>query len=104
MIPYQFSFLDKGGTFSTIEVYLAAVSASHVGFGNAPVGQHSLIRRFVNDVHRLRPTIKPVLFFVFVFGGVVVVDVVIVVVPNPFWDLPRVLQVLPLTQLTQALE
>lgn len=69
MIPYQFSFLDKGGTFSTIEVYLAAVSASHVGFGNAPVGQHSLIRRFVNDVHRLRPTIKPVLFFVFVFGG-----------------------------------
>lgn len=87
-------------------MYLAAVSASHVGFGNAPVGQHSLIRRFVNDVHRLRPTIKPVLFFVFVFfvGGGVVVDVVIVVVPNPFWDLPRVLQVLPLTQLTQALE
>lgn len=62
MIPYQFSFLDKEGTFSTIEVYLAAVSASHVGFGNAPVGQHSLIRRFVNDVHRLRPTIKPVCF------------------------------------------
>lgn len=72
MIPYQFSFLDKEGTFSTIEVYLAAVSASHVGFGNAPVGQHSLIRRFVNDVHRLRPTIKPVCFvclFVLFEGG-----------------------------------
>ncbi|KAL7834805.1 hypothetical protein SRHO_G00290520 [Serrasalmus rhombeus] len=32
--------LDKGKAFSTIKVYLAAVSSCHVGFNGTTVGQH----------------------------------------------------------------
>lgn len=39
--------LEKGISFSTIKVYLAAISACHVGFEGSTVGQHPLIRRFM---------------------------------------------------------
>ena len=68
VIPYQCSvsevlrflqeLLDKGRAFSTVKVYLAAISACHVGFGNAPVGQHPLVCRFMRGARRLRPAVK----------------------------------------------
>lgn len=41
-------------------MYLAAISACHVGFGSAPIGQNSLIRRFMKGGHQLRSPAKPV--------------------------------------------
>ena len=62
-VPTILSFLqdllDKGRAFSTIKVYLAAISACHVGFGDKTVGQHPLICRFMRGALRLRPVSKP---------------------------------------------
>ncbi|XP_063079934.1 uncharacterized protein LOC134469834 [Engraulis encrasicolus] len=52
------SLLDKGKAFSTIKVYLAAISACHVGFDGASVGKHPLVSRFMKGVRRLRPPTK----------------------------------------------
>lgn len=57
--------------FSTNKIYLAAISACHVGFGGVPIGQHPLIKRFMKGAHRLRR--KPLV---------------------PSWDLPTVLEAL----------
>uniref|UniRef100_UPI003AAF0CD6 uncharacterized protein n=1 Tax=Centroberyx gerrardi TaxID=166262 RepID=UPI003AAF0CD6 len=65
--------LDNGKAFSTIKVYLAAISACHVGFGNAPVEQHSLIKRFMKGARRLWPARNPLVLS---------------------WDLPAVLEAL----------
>ncbi|XP_058483844.1 uncharacterized protein LOC131459867 [Solea solea] len=83
IIPFQCSvpevlcflqdLMDGDKAFSTIKVYLAAVSACHVGFGGAPVGQHPLIKRFMRGARRLRPVRKPLV---------------------PSWDLPMVLEAL----------
>ncbi|XP_051815406.1 uncharacterized protein LOC127537286 [Acanthochromis polyacanthus] len=83
IIPFQCSvpdvlcflqdLLDGNKAFSTIKVYLAAISACHVGFGGAPIGQHPLIKRFMKGVRRLRPVRKH---------------------PVPSWDLPLVLEAL----------
>ncbi len=45
-------------SFSTIKVYLAAISACHVGFGGSTVGRHPLIRRFMKGARRSLPVIK----------------------------------------------
>ncbi|XP_067306913.1 uncharacterized protein [Pseudorasbora parva] len=50
--------MDKGRSFSTIKVYLAAISACHVGFEGSTVGQHSLIRRFMKGARRSLPVIR----------------------------------------------
>ncbi len=63
--------LDGDKAFYTIKVYLAAISACHVGSGGAPIGQHPLIKRFVKGACRLRPVHKPLV---------------------PSWDLPMVLE------------
>ena len=62
IIPYQCSvsevlcflqdLIDKGRAFSTIKVYLAAISACHVGFGRDTVGQHPLVCRFMKGARR----------------------------------------------------
>lgn len=41
------SFAEK----TCIKMYLAAISACHVGFGSAPIGQNSQIRRFMKGGH-----------------------------------------------------
>ncbi|KAJ8333524.1 hypothetical protein SKAU_G00415320 [Synaphobranchus kaupii] len=51
--------LDKGRAFSTIKVYLAAISACHIGWGDGPIGRHPLLKRFMRGAHRLRPVSKP---------------------------------------------
>ncbi|XP_024865142.1 uncharacterized protein LOC108244802 [Kryptolebias marmoratus] len=67
------SLLERGKAFSTIKVYLAAISACHVGFGDKPVGQHPLVCRFMKGARRKLPTSRP---FV------------------PLWDLTLVLEAL----------
>ncbi|KAK0130871.1 hypothetical protein N1851_034445 [Merluccius polli] len=47
--------LDKGKAFSTVKVYLAAISACHIGFGDKTAGQHPLVCRFMKGARRLRP-------------------------------------------------
>ena len=65
--------IDCGRTFSTIKVYLAAIAACHAGFGDATVGQHPLIRRFMRGARRSLPVTRSVV---------------------PDWDLSMVLEVL----------
>ncbi|XP_056093378.1 uncharacterized protein LOC130072339 [Rhinichthys klamathensis goyatoka] len=50
--------MEKGRSFSTIKVYLAAISACHVGFEGSTVGQHPLIRRFMKGARRSLPVIR----------------------------------------------
>ena len=65
------SLLDKGRAFfSTLKVYLAAISACHMGINGKTVGQHPLVCRFVRGARRLRPVSKHL---------------------SPGWDLPLVL-------------
>ncbi|KAK0149941.1 hypothetical protein N1851_009321 [Merluccius polli] len=47
--------LDKGKAFSTVKVYLAAISACHIGFGDKTAGQHPIVCRFMKGARRLRP-------------------------------------------------
>ena len=51
--------VDKGKAFSTIKVYLAAISACHVGIGDKPVGQHPLVGRFMKGARRKLPVSRP---------------------------------------------
>ena len=37
------SLFDKGRAFSTLKVYLAAISACHLGINGKTVGQHPLV-------------------------------------------------------------
>ncbi|KAL7864410.1 hypothetical protein AOLI_G00158300 [Acnodon oligacanthus] len=53
--------LDKGKAFSTIKVYLAAISACYMGFGDKPVGQHPLVCRFMKGARRKRPVSRPLI-------------------------------------------
>ncbi|XP_075948857.1 uncharacterized protein LOC142951249 [Anarhichas minor] len=82
-IPFQCSvvdllgflqeLVDKGRAFSTIKVYLAAISACHVGFGEKPAGQHPLVCRFMKGARRKLPVSRPLV---------------------PLWDLLLVLEAL----------
>ncbi len=65
--------LDKGKAFSTIKVYLAAISACHVCFGEKSAGQHPLISRFMKGACRIRPVSRQMV---------------------PLWDLSIVLEAL----------
>ncbi|KAK0152758.1 Extracellular matrix protein FRAS1 [Merluccius polli] len=65
--------IDKGRAFSTIKVYLAAISACHVGFGRDTAGWHPLVRRFMKGARRRLFVSKPLF---------------------PSWDLSSVLDVL----------
>lgn len=58
ILTFLQGLLDKGLAFSTIKVYLAAISASHVGFGDKTAGQHPLICQFMKGARRLRPTLR----------------------------------------------
>ncbi len=68
-IPFQCSvvdllcflqeLVDKGKAFSTIKVYLAAVSACHVGFSNKPAEQHPLDCPFMKGARRKLPVSRP---------------------------------------------
>ena len=51
--------LDKGLSFSTIKVCLAAISACHVGSDGVTSAAHPLAMRFLKGVRRLRPVFKP---------------------------------------------
>ena len=55
MLCFLQSLLDNGKAFSTIKVYLSAISACHVGFDKVSVGKHPLVCRFMKGVRRLRP-------------------------------------------------
>lgn len=65
--------VDKGKAFSTIKVYLAAISACHIGFEGRAVGQHPLVCRFMKGTRHKLPVSKPLL---------------------PTWDLATVLDAL----------
>ena len=68
IVPFQASvrvvlsflqdLLDKGRAFSTVKVYLAAISACHIGFGDKSVGQHPLVRQFMKGARHLHPVSK----------------------------------------------
>lgn len=45
---------DDGKAASTLKVYVAAISACHVGIGGATPGNHPLVSRFMAGVRRLR--------------------------------------------------
>ncbi|KAK0156238.1 hypothetical protein N1851_000491 [Merluccius polli] len=71
--PTSEGLLEKGKAFSTIKVYLAAISACHVGFGDRPAGQHPLVCRFMKGARRKLPVSRPLV---------------------PLWDLSVVLEAL----------
>lgn len=50
--------VDKGPFFSTVMVYLAAISACHVGLDGVTFGAHPLAMHFLKGVRQLRPVVK----------------------------------------------
>ena len=60
ILSFLQSLMDKGRAFSTIKVYLAAISACHIGFGNKTVGEHPLICRFMKGARRVLRVSKSV--------------------------------------------
>ena len=52
------ALLNKGNYFSTIKVYLADISACHVGFGSTTARQTPPCRLFYEGVRLLRPVSK----------------------------------------------
>nr|XP_009302985.2 uncharacterized protein LOC103911649 [Danio rerio] len=52
--------MDCGKSFSTIKVYLAAITACHVGFDGSTAGQHPLVRRFMKGARRSLPVTRRV--------------------------------------------
>lgn len=67
------SVRQEGKAFSTINVYLVAISSCHIGLYSDTVGKHPIVSRFMKGVRRLRPVTIPVL---------------------PAWDLSLVLEAL----------
>lgn len=65
--------IDKGKAFSIIKVYLANISACHIGFGRDYMGQNLLVCRFMKGAHLRLFVSKP---------------------PFPSWDLSQVLNAL----------
>ena len=55
VLSFLQEFLDKGMSFSTVKVNLAAVSACHIGVGGKTLGEHPLVRRFMRGANRARP-------------------------------------------------
>ena len=50
--------LNQGLTFSTVKVYLGAISACHEGFDGKSVGKHPLVCRFMSGAKRARPVTR----------------------------------------------
>lgn len=73
VLSFLQNLIDKGRAFSTVKVYLAAISACHIGFNGKTLGQHPLICRFMKGARRLLPVSRPI---------------------SPSWDLSVVLQAL----------
>lgn len=59
MLCFLQDLLDGDKSFSAIKVYLATISACHVGFGVAPIGQNPLIKTFMKGACQLQPMCKP---------------------------------------------
>ena len=84
ILSFLQDLIDKGKAFSTIKVYLAAISACHTGFEGKSVGQHPLVCQFMKGARRKLPTARAL---------------------APSWDLPLVLDALscpPFKPLEQA--
>jgi len=47
MLSFLQSLLQKGLAFSTIKVYAAAISASHIGCDGGAVFSHPRVKRFL---------------------------------------------------------
>ena len=59
ILSFLQDLLDRGRAFSTVKVYLAAISARHFGFENKPVGQHQLVHQFMKGASsHLHPVSK----------------------------------------------
>lgn len=54
-------FFEQGRSFSTPKMYMAAISASHMGIDGATPGAHPLALWFLKGVRRLRPVIEIVI-------------------------------------------
>ncbi len=52
------SLLKNGRAFSTIKIYLAAISVCHFGFEGVSVGRQTLTCHFMKGEKRLRPVSK----------------------------------------------
>ena len=55
VLSFLQSRIDQGRAFSTVKVYLAAISACHIGFEGKPLSQQPLIGRFMKGARRLLP-------------------------------------------------
>ena len=73
ILSFLQDLIDQMKAFSTVKVYLAAISACHVGFDGKPAGQHPLVCRFMKGARRLLPITKTM---------------------SPSWDLAVVLEAL----------
>ena len=51
--------LDEGLTHSTIKVWLASISACHLGYDGKRASEHPLVKPFMRGVQRLRATPRP---------------------------------------------
>lgn len=58
ILSFLQDLIDKKRAFSTVKVYLAAISACHVGFDGKTLGQHPLVCRFMKGARRLLPVSK----------------------------------------------
>lgn len=68
IIPFQCSIthvltflqelFEQGLAYSTLKVYLSAISACHVGYDGVSPGAHPLATRFLKGVRRLRPATR----------------------------------------------
>ncbi|XDV34342.1 hypothetical protein PO909_004509 [Leuciscus waleckii] len=53
--------MDKSRAFSTVKVYLAAISACHVGIDRNTIGQNPLVCRFMRGAQHLNRISKPLI-------------------------------------------
>lgn len=59
ILAFLHDTVDKGKAFSAVKVYLAAISAFHVGFDGKPVWQHPLVCRFMRRGRHNLQVYKP---------------------------------------------
>ena len=59
ILSFLQSLIEKRRAFSTVKVYLAAISACHIGFGKDTASQHPLVCRFMKGARRLLPVSRP---------------------------------------------
>ncbi|XP_070401406.1 uncharacterized protein [Nothobranchius furzeri] len=59
ILSFLQDLLDGKKAFSTIKVYLAAISARHLGFGKKLAGRHPLVCSFMRGARRLLPVSRP---------------------------------------------